>query len=175
MSTFVPGIPGPGEYAPFFAGYVAKSQDCADPVQKLDEQMSEFLALLEDVAEEKQLHRYAPGKWSVKDVVGHLIDAERIFAYRALRIARGDQTPLPGFDENNYVPAAEADRFDWQTLLEEFIIVRRSTILMLSRLPDEAWTRSGTASNNPTSVRALLYIMIGHVAHHLDILRERYL
>ncbi len=175
MSTFVPGIPGPGEYAPFFAGYVAKSQDCADPVQKLDEQMSEFLAQLEDVVEQKQLYRYAPGKWSVKDVVGHLIDAERIFAYRALRIARGDQTPLPGFDENDYVQTAEADRFDWQTLLEEFIIVRRTTILMLSRLPDEVWTRSGTASNASTTVRALLYIMIGHVAHHLDILKERYL
>ena len=175
MSTFVPGIPGPGEYAPFFAGYVAKVQHYADPIQKLEEQMSELLALLDELDDEKQLHRYAPGKWSVKDVVGHLIDAERIFAYRALRIARGDQTPLPGFDENNYVESAEADRFDWQTLLEEFIIVRRTTILMLFRLPEDAWIRSGIASNNSTTVRALVYIMIGHVAHHLDILKERYL
>jgi len=175
MSIFLPGVPAPGEYASFFGGYIAKAQDFADPVKKLDEQMSEFLDLLEELDEQKQLHRYAPGKWSVKDVVGHLIDAERIFAYRALRIARGDQTPLSGFDENAYVRAAEADRFDWQTLLEEFIIVRRTSILMLQRMPDEAWMRRGTASDAAISVRALAYIMIGHVAHHLEILRERYL
>jgi hypothetical protein len=175
MSIFLPGVPGPGEYAPFFGGYIAKVRNCADPVKKLDEQMSEFLDLLQELNEEKQLYRYAPGKWSVKDVVGHLIDAERIFAYRALRIARGDQTPLPGFDENAYVQEAAADRSDWQTLLEEFIVVRRTSVLMLGRMPDEAWMRTGTASNNATSVRALAYIMIGHVAHHLDILRERYL
>jgi uncharacterized damage-inducible protein DinB len=175
MSIFLPGVPRPGEYAPFFGGYIAKAQDCADPVQKLGEQMSEFLDLLQELDEEKQLYRYAPGKWSVKDVVGHLIDAERIFAYRALRIARGDQTPLAGFDENAYVPAAEADRSDWQTLLEEFIVVRRTSVLMVGRMPDEAWMRTGTASNNAISVRALVYIMIGHVAHHFEILRERYL
>jgi uncharacterized damage-inducible protein DinB len=175
MSIFLPGVPAPGEYASFFGGYIAKVQDCVDPIKKLDEQMSEFLDLLQDLDEDKQLHRYAPGKWSVKDVVGHLIDAERIFSYRALRIARGDQTPLPGFDENAYVDAAEADRSDWQTLLEEFIVVRRTSVLMLQRIPDETWTRTGTSNNAAISVRALVYIMIGHVAHHMDILRERYL
>jgi uncharacterized damage-inducible protein DinB len=175
MSIFLPGVPDPDEYASFFGGYIAKVQDCADPVRKLNEQMSEFLDLLQELDEEKQLHRYAPGKWSVKDVVGHVIDAERIFAYRALRIARGDQTPLAGFDENAYVRAAEADLFEWQTLLEEFTLVRRTSILMLQRISDEAWVRTGTASDAVISVRALVYIMIGHVAHHLEILRERYL
>ena len=175
MSTFLPGVPEPGEYAPFFAGYVAKVQSCTDPVEKLDQQLAEVVSLLRPLDEKTQLHRYAPEKWSVKDLVGHVIDTERIFAYRALRIGRGDQTALPGFDENPYVQAAEVESCDWALLLEEFTHVRRASILMLKRMPEAAWTRTGTANGTPISVRALVYIMIGHVAHHLDILRERYL
>src|SRR5258708_39314474 len=106
MSTFIPGTPLPGEYSAFAAGYVGKAQSYADPVQKLSDQLNEVLDLLRDLPADKQLHRYGTGKWSVMEVLGHITDAERIFAYRALRVARNDQTPLPGFDENLYVPAA---------------------------------------------------------------------
>ena len=175
MSTFLPGVPATSEYAPFFAAYVAKIQPCPDPVKKLEEQLAEVSALLGPLDEKTQLHRYAPGKWSVKEMVGHFIDAERVFAYRALRIGRADQTPLPGFDENTYVQASDAERCDWQLLLDEFMYVRKATVLMLERMPEAAWTRTGTASGAAISVRALVHIMIGHVAHHMDILRERYL
>ena len=108
-------------------------------------------------------------------MLGHITDTERIFAYRALRVARNDQTPLPSFDQDPYVAASEAERCDWSELLEEFEHVRRASILLLRHLPQTAWTRTGTASGAPVSVRALAYIMIGHVEHHLDLLRERYL
>ena len=175
MSTFLPGIPDPGEYSDFFAGYVAKARPCSDPVQKLEEQLADFWALLGPLDEKMQLHRYAPGKWSVKEMVGHIIDTERIFAYRALRIGRADQTPLPGFDENPYVEASEAEVCNWRALLEEFTHVRTSSGLMLARMPEAAWKRTGTASGAAISMRAMVHVMIGHVAHHMDILRERYL
>jgi len=108
-------------------------------------------------------------------MLGHIIDTERIFAYRALRIGRGDPTALPGFDENIYVQAAEVERCDWGLLLDEFIHVRRASILLLTRMPESAWLHTGTASGMSISLRAMVYVMIGHVAHHLDILRERYL
>jgi hypothetical protein len=175
MSAIIPGVPRPGEYSEYFAGYVAKAQPCSDPVRKLAEQLGEVWALLSPMDEKTQLHRYAPGKWSVKEMVGHIIDTERIFGYRALRIGRGDETPLPGFEEKPYVVAAEVERCDWGTLLEEFSHVRRSNCLMLVRMPGHAWTRTGTASGNTISMRAMVHVMIGHVAHHMDILRERYL
>jgi uncharacterized damage-inducible protein DinB len=174
MSTRI-GLPQPGEYNPDFAGYIDKARSFADPIQKLDEQRREVLSLLRPLDAEEQLHRYAPGKWSVKELLGHIIDTERIFAYRALRVARADQTPLPSFEENAYAAASEAERCDWNELLDEFEHVRRASILLLRHLPEAAWTRMGTASEAPISVRALAYIMIGHVAHHLEILRERYL
>jgi hypothetical protein len=175
MNAFLPGVPGPGEYCEFFADYVAKARPCSDPVRKLEEQLAEFWELVGPLEEKAQLHRYAPGKWSVKEMVGHIIDAERIFAYRALRIGRGDETPLPGFDENTYVPASEVERCDWRLLLEEFTHVRTASGLMLGRMPEVAWTRAGTASGAAISMRAMVYVMIGHVAHHMGILRERYL
>jgi uncharacterized damage-inducible protein DinB len=175
MSTILPGVPGPGEYAAFFAGYVAKAQPCDDPIEKLDEQLAEVLALLDPLDEKTQHHRYAPGKWSVKEMLGHVTDAERIFAYRALRIGRGDQTPLPGFDENAYVQQAQTESYSWPLLLDEFTQVRKSSVLLLERMPAAAWTRTGMVSGAVTSVRGMVYVMIGHVAHHLGILRERYL
>ena len=123
----------------------------------------------------QQSHRYAEGKWSIKQVLHHLSDAERVFSYRAMRIARNDKTPLPSFDENAYVVAAEADGLEWSALLSEFESVRQSTLQMLRNSPEAAWTRLGVASGNPISVRALVLIMYGHVAHHLGIVRERYL
>ena len=175
MSTFLPGVPERGEYSEFFAGYVAKAQPCSDPVKKLEEQLADVRQLLGQMDEKTQLHRYAPGKWSVKEMVGHIIDAERIFAYRALRIGRGDQTPLPGFDENSYAEASEAERCDWHLLLDEFTHVRTASYLMLARMPEAAWTRTGTANGAAFSMRGMIHVMIGHVAHHMEILRARYL
>lgn len=170
-----PGQPQPNEYAAFYGGYIAKAQAVTDPIAALDAQAAETLTFLKTLSPTQQTHRYADGKWSVKEVVNHLSDAERIFAYRALRIARNDKTPLAPFDENPYVAAAEADRLEWSALLRELEAVRQSTIQTLRNLPDAAWTRTGIASGNPISLRALAFIMYGHVAHHIGILRERYL
>ncbi|MGA2117806.1 MAG: DinB family protein [Bryobacteraceae bacterium] len=165
----------PGDYSPFFAGYVAKAQAFGDPVARLGNQWGEVHSLLAPLPEAVQLHRYAPGKWNVKEVLGHLIDTERIFAYRALRIARADVTPLAAFEENGYVAAAQTERCPWPELLEEFGHVRQASILMLRHLPLAAWLRIGTSSGAPLSVRAVAYVMVGHVEHHLEILRQRYL
>jgi len=167
--------PEPGEYSLFFAAYVAKARAFADPVARLGDQLGDVHSRLAPLPEAVQLHRYAPGKWSVKEVLGHLIDAERIFAYRALRIARADATPLAAFEENGYVAAAEIERCPWPELLEEFEHVRQAGILMLRHLPPAAWLRIGTSSGAPLSVRAVAYVMVGHVEHHLEILRQRYL
>jgi len=175
LQSITPGRPEPNEYAPFFGGYIAKAQAVEDPVAALEAQLDEVLALLRPLDVEKQLHRYAPGKWSIKEVINHLTDAERIFSYRAMRVARKDQTPLPAFDENTYVSAAESEKVEWDSLLKEFELVRRSTIQMLRNLPEAAWIRIGLASGAPISVRAMVLIIYGHVAHHLGILRERYL
>ena len=174
MSNFRPGIPESREYSPFFEGYVGKSRAFDDPVHKLTEQLTEVLSLLQPLKEEQQLHRYAPGKWSVKEMTGHLIDTERILSYRALRIARADHTPLAGFEENGYVAAAVTESCDWSELLEEFTHVRKASALMLRHFPDAAWQRMGSSNGAPISVRALAYILLGHVEHHLGILRERY-
>ena len=170
-----PGHPEPNEYAPFFAGYIGKAQTIDDPAAALDLQLDDVLATLKHVDAAKQMHRYAPGKWSLKEVVNHLTDAERIFAYRALRVARNDKTPMAPFDENPYVAAAEAERVEWIALLDEFEMVRNASIQFLRNMPDAAWTRIGVASGHPISVRAMVWVMYGHVAHHMGIVRERYL
>jgi uncharacterized damage-inducible protein DinB len=175
MSRFIPGPPEASEYNPAFAGYVVKAQAVADPAADLGNQLDELLSLLRALSSEKRLHRYAPGKWSIQELLAHIIDTERIFAYRALRIARGDETPLPSFDEQLYQASAESERCEWNELLEEFEFVRRANIKLFAHMPDSAWLRTGTVGGARTSVRALAYVMIGHVTHHLDILRQRYL
>jgi hypothetical protein len=175
MTGFRPGIPQPGEYNPFYETYIGKSRPFPDPIQKLHEQHDEVLSLFRPLNAEKQSIRYAPGKWSVKEVLGHLIDAERVMTYRAMRIARADQTPLPGFDENTFVAEAQTENCDWNELLSEFSHVRHATILLFRHIPEAAWLRTGTANGAPLSVRALAYIVAGHTTHHLTILRERYL
>jgi uncharacterized damage-inducible protein DinB len=170
-----PGHPKTDEYAAFYAGYVAKAQGVTDPVMALESQLRETVAFLKPFSPAQQNHRYAEGKWSVKEVINHLTDSERIFSYRALCVGRNDKTPLPPFDENPYVAAAEAGSIEWGSLLSEFEAVRQSTMQLLRNLPDEAWTRVGVASGFPISVRALTWIIYGHVAHHLGIVRERYL
>lgn len=168
--------PGESEYAPFYAGYIEKIAKTADvDVLDLLERQSERLRDLASAASpEQQEFRYAPGKWSVREVFGHLIDGERVFGYRAFRIGRGDQTPLPGFDENEYVAASSYHHRDLASLADEFTLVRAANLAVLKNLSEEDWRRLGTANNYPISVRALAFIMAGHVEHHVALLGERY-
>jgi hypothetical protein len=167
------GRPTEGEYAPFFAGYVGLVPE-VDVLPALAAQTAELREVVRRAGAERETHRYAPGKWSVRQVFGHLGDAERVFGYRAFCISRGDQTALPAFDENLYVTEGQFDRQSLAELLDEFAAVRAVNLDVLRRLGDEAWRRRGTANKNPASVRALAYIMAGHVRHHVRVLAERY-
>lgn len=166
--------PDNGEYASFYAGYVGMVPD-GDLLQTLEQQDEQTMALLGGVPESKGGHAYAPGKWTLKEVVGHMVDAERVFSYRALRIARGDTMPLHGFDEKAWVPNAGFNSRTLADLLGELRVVRASTLALLRHLPPESVTRLGTASEKPVSVRALAWIIAGHERHHLGIIKERYL
>ena len=166
--------PAPGEYAPFHAGYVAMVPD-GDVLATLKKQHSETVRLLARLGEPKSRHRYAPGKWSIREVIGHLIDAERVFTYRALTFARGDKTPLPGFDENMWAAASNADSRTLKSLLEELKALRSATLALFRSFNAEELARIGIASGHPVSVRGLLYVTTGHERHHIKILRERYL
>lgn len=166
--------PAPDEHAPFYARYIARVPD-GDIVHHLEEQIVETLGLLESLPEEKAGHRYAPGKWSIREVVGHLCDAERVFAYRAMRFARADATPLPGFDEQAFVANAAFDTRSLHSLAEELETVRWATIAFFDALEAEAWPRRGVANDYPMTVRALAWTAAGHELHHREILRTRYL
>ena len=166
--------PVPGEYAPFHAGYVAMVPD-GDVLAMLKTQHSETVRLLSRLGEPKSRHRYAPGKWSIREVIGHLIDAERVFTYRALTFARGDKTPLPGFDENMWAAASNADSRTLKSLLDELKALRAATLALFRGFNAEQLARIGIASGHPVSVRGLLYVTTGHERHHIKILRERYL
>jgi uncharacterized damage-inducible protein DinB len=165
--------PAPDEHAPFYARYVDMVRG-ADLLEVLARQPERVRALCGRLSEEEAMSRYAPGKWSVKEVVGHMADTERIFSYRLLRVARGDTTPLPQFDENAFVAAADFDRRPLEGVLEELETARASTLALARGVQREAWERRGVASGHPVSARALAYIAAGHVEHHLAILRERY-
>jgi hypothetical protein len=164
--------PGAGEFAPFYAGYIAKAG--GEPLALMEGQVAQFQRLRATLTPEQASHRYAPGKWSVKEVLGHLIDGERVFSYRALRIARGDATPLAGFDENEYVANAGSDARGVDDLVGELVALRTANLAFFRSLGPAAFERIGTANSVPVSVRALAYIMAGHTAHHLAILDERY-
>ena len=166
--------PAPGEYAPFHAGYVAMVPD-GDVLATLKKQLAETLRLLSRLGEPKSRYRYAPGKWSIREVVGHLIDAERVFTYRALTFARGDKTSLPGFDENMWASVSNADSRTLKSLLEELKAMRAATLALFKSFNAEQLARIGIASGHPVSVRGLLYVTTGHERHHIKILRERYL
>jgi DinB superfamily len=166
--------PGADEYRASFADYVSRVPAGADILELLARQRADTQARLHAIPEARGGHRYAPGKWSVKEIVLHLSDTERIMAYRALRIARADTTPLPGFDENAYAPASGADAVPLAELASEFSAVRQATLALFRHLPREAWTRRGTASDAPISVRALAWVIAGHEHHHLAVLAERY-
>ncbi len=165
--------PGTGEFDPYYARYINRVPE-GDIASLLEQQIRQTAAALRAVPGSRSTYRYAEGKWSIAEVVGHLTDAERIFAYRALRIARADATPMEGFDENAYVPAGQFDRRPLAELIDEFEAVRRATVALVRGLQPEAWTRIGTANGKAISVRALVYIAAGHERDHLGTLRERY-
>jgi hypothetical protein len=165
--------PAAGENLPYYDKYIGLVPD-GDLVEMLARNADDTLALVRSQPPEAAEHAYAEGKWTVKEVIGHLCDAERIFSYRLLRIARGDTTPLAGFDENAFVPAGEFGGRTLESLLEEFAAVRAATIALVAGLPDDAWARSGTASDAGVSARAIAYIICGHELHHREILTSRY-
>lgn len=168
-----PAAPGRDEYAPFYAGYVARV-GLRNPLTLLESQPAELTRLVGSGDDAVRLAPYAPGKWSVKEVLVHLCDAERVLSTRALRFGRGDPTPVPGFDEEAYAPASGADRRSLEEILAELRAVRASTLALFRGLGPGALDRWGTANGAPVSVRALLWIIPGHLDHHMEVLRERY-
>jgi uncharacterized damage-inducible protein DinB len=168
------GHPQAGEYGSYYQRYIDNATE-DDVVAALDAQSHETATLLGSLTDQQASHRYEPDKWSIKQLLGHVTDAERIFAYRALSIARGETQALPGFDQEPYVANAASDERSLSDLAEELAAVRRANVMMFRALPEEAWQRIGTASENPISVRAIAFIILGHERHHLRILRERYL
>ncbi len=162
------------EYLPYYGRYISLVPD-GDMLSVLSNQLDDTLALLRNISESQAGFRYAPDKWSIKELVGHLIDTERIFAYRALRFARNDKTPLPGYEQDDYISNASFNDYPLSDLALEFRSVRESTLFLFKHLDREAWKRRGIASESEVSVRALAYIIAGHELHHREILRNRYL
>jgi hypothetical protein len=168
------GRPSPAEHAQFYAKYIARVP-AGDIVDILRDQIAETASFLRRIPDERTVTGYAPGKWTIRDIVGHVADTERIMTYRALRFARGDETPVPGFDENTYVPTAGASSREMEDLVHELEIVRAATVALFAGLPVDAWRRTGSANGTPVTVRALAAIVAGHERHHVAIIRERYL
>ena len=169
-----PQRPARDEYDAFYETYVSKVPE-GNVLDLLHQQTTRALALFESISPELENFRYAEGKWSTKEVIGHLVDTEWVFTTRALRIARGDTTPLPGVDQDVLIAGADFDQRPLASLIEEFRHLRGANSTLFRSLSPEAVARRGTASDCPISVRGLLYIVVGHVEHHLGVLRERYL
>ncbi len=174
MSTAATARPEKTEYAPYYERYISLVAD-GDIVGTLGKQLEETLALIRGIPEARGGFRYAEGKWSVKELIGHVIDSERVFAYRALRFGRGDATSLSGFEQDDFVRGADFDGRSLNDLASEYEHVRRATISLFANLDEAAWNRRGAANNNEVSVRGLAFIVAGHERHHLEILRTRYL
>jgi DinB superfamily len=175
MTNYVPGRPDPAEYAPGFQGYIDRAKSEDDIIAALTTQVDELRALVGGLDAATAGHRYAEGKWTIREVIGHVADAERVFGYRAMCIARGETTSLPGFDENVYAANSPADSRPLADLLDEFTELRSSNVRMLRALTPESWTRGGTANGKPVTARAIAYVLLGHGRHHMAVLRERYL
>lgn len=167
--------PEPSEYDPYYERYISLVRDDEDIFELLGQQSGELGDIFADVPEEKGTFAYADGKWTVKEVISHIIDGERMFAYRIFRIARGDKTPIEGFEQDGYIENAHANGRKFRDLLEEFRLLRAANMLFFNNLRDEAWLRTGTANDVEVSVRALAFIMAGHIRHHVIILQSRYL
>ena len=168
-----PERPRPDEYADFYGGYIAAVD--GPLLETLEHDAGEWLALLATVPSSREGHRYTPGKWSIREVVGHVVDGERMFSMRAMAFARGDRSHFPSFDENAYAAASGADRRALADLAAELSAVRRSTLLLLKSFEEEAWDRRGVASGCEFTVRSLAWIMAGHSRHHRGVVAERYL
>jgi hypothetical protein len=172
MHTIAP--PDSTEFAQYFGTYVSQVPE-GDIRKTLEAQESDALQLLRGIPEDRSLHRYAPDKWTIREVVSHINDTERMFVFRAMWFARGFDSALPSFDQDVAMRGAGADARTLASHVEEFRAVRGATVTLFRNLPDDAWARRGVASGNPFTVRALAYITAGHVAHHVRLLRERYL
>lgn len=168
------GRPGPSEAVPYYFGYINRVVG-DDIIHVLQNQLDETLPLLHRVSEERSMHRYAPDKWTIRQMWGHVNDAERLFVFRALWFARNHQSALPSFEQDVATTACQSDEVSWDRHVEEFREIRLATISFFRSLPEEAWMRSGIASGNSVTVRACAYIVAGHVAHHSAVLREKYL
>jgi hypothetical protein len=169
-----PHLPEASEYAPYYSKYTSlvKTNDILDTLAR---QARETAALLGGLTEEQGNSRYEPGKWSIKQLAGHVNDTERIFSYRALRISRNDRTNIEGFEQDDYVRSGPFEHCRLSDLVDEFQTIRKATILLFRFLDQDAWTRMGVANNNEVSVRAIAHIIAGHELHHVGILREKYL
>ncbi len=168
------GRPEANEAAPYYFTYIDRITS-DDILNVLDGQLEKVIPLLRGISEEKSMHRYAADKWSIRQVLNHINDCERMFLFRALWFARGFDSPLPSFDQNIAIAGADADRIPLERHVQEFQTIRAATLFFFRHLPAGAWMRTGVASGNPFTVRALSYIAAGHAEHHVAILRERYL
>ena len=164
--------PGKEEYGAYYQGYIDKV--VGNPIDVLSNQIDIYTDFIKDNSDRMD-YSYADGKWSIRQSLIHLIDSEQIFAYRALRISRGDKTPLAGFDQDDYIRDNNFDHITPWDILEEFTSQRRATLSMIKKFTDEQMDQIGTASDTPTSVKALIYIMAGHAQHHIDLFNERYM
>lgn len=174
MSSSLAVRPTTTEYAPYYGRYINLVPE-GDIVQILSSQLEGTLGLLGDISESQAGYRYAPDKWSIKEVIGHIVDSERIFAYRVLRFARNDKAPIEGFDQDKFAQNSAFDERSLADIVEEFNHVRRANLLLFRSLTDEVLSRQGIASEVEVSVRALLYIIAGHERHHMEVLKTRYL
>ncbi len=165
--------PQPGDFAAFYQKYIDQVPE-GEIVTLLTAAKSEMLTFLQNVPPDKWDYHYAEGKWSVREVLLHMMDAERIFTYRALRIARNDQTPLPGFDQDAYVPTSNASNRSWASIISEYMAVRESSIQLFVNFIPEMWQNTGVASNHPITALALAHITYGHERHHLNLFKEKY-
>ncbi len=165
----------PSEYASYYGNYIAQVSEEYTLIEELEISLHRFIKFVQDIPMDKFDYQYAEGKWTIKDIIQHLIDAERIFAYRALCFARKDATELPGFEENDYVDEANANNRSIMELLTELSAVRHATLLLFKSFNETQLLRSGIASNNPMSVRAIGFVIIGHQNHHQKVFEERYL
>ncbi len=162
------------EYAEYYERYISLVAE-NDIVLAMQDQLSEIETFFAEIPKTKALYAYAEGKWTIKEVIGHLTDGERIFAYRALRISRADKTPIEGFEQDSYIENSNFNSMPLADLIEELMLSRKANLILFKGLTEEAWLRTGTASENEVSVRALAYMMVGHLHHHLKILKDRYL
>jgi len=167
-------LPAPDEYAEFYAGYIKRATARGDVFAALAQQIDELKSALGNLSDEQALFRDAPKEWSIKEVMGHLNDVERVFSYRLLRISRNDSTPLPGFEQDDYVRESGFDNRSLTDLLQEFEYLRCANILAINYMSDESVLRRGTASGYTVSARALIYMLVGHVEHHMASLQEVY-